>query len=94
MGVTWIWIFTTPQQTDPESLIEEETCICDSLCYLPMLKGSAVTNFLELIYCQHCFQAEAIQSGRELSSWNQILLIYLYCFPHLVVYVVDKIADI
>lgn len=86
--------FTTSLQTEPESLTTVEICICDSLCYLPMLKGSAVANFLELIDCQHCFQAEAIQSSRELSSWNQILLIYLYCFPHLVVYVVDKIADI
>jgi len=54
--------------TEPESLTAVETCICDSLFYLPMLKGSAVANFLELIYCQHRFQAEAIQSSRELPS--------------------------
>lgn len=86
--------FKTSLRTEPENLTAVDTCICDSLFYLPMLKGSAVADFLELIYCQHCFQAEAIQSSRKLSSWNQILFIYFYCFPHLVVQVVEKIADI
>lgn len=94
MVITWVWVLKKSLQTEHKSSTAVETCICDSLLYLPMLKGSAVANFLKLIYCQHCFQVEAIQSSRKLSSWNKILFIYLYCIPHLVVYVVDKIADI
>lgn len=60
--------FKTSLQTDPESSTTVETCICDCLFYLPMLKSSAVANFLELIHCEHCFQAEAIQSSGKLSS--------------------------
>ena len=64
------------------------------LFYLPMLKGPAVTDFSELVYCQHCLQAKAIQGSGKFPSCHKLLLMKFSRFLSLAVQVIYKTAHI
>ena len=64
------------------------------LLYLPVLKGPAAADFLELEYGQHCFQAKNIQNKGKFSFANKVVILNFPCLLSWAVQVIDKTANI